>query len=63
VAAQTKLQDLTPALPSTDILGSSLFVFGADADVRSALDEVRKAQNALAGTEATITLFRKGNFY
>jgi hypothetical protein len=61
--AEIKLQTVAPPPPSKVSIGPSLYVFGADQDVRAALDEVRKAQSLLAGTDATVALFHKGSFY
>ena len=62
-AAQTTLQMLSPTVPSGDVPGSSLLVFGADRDAAAAIDEIRHAQTVLANTGAVLALFRKGSFY
>jgi len=62
-AAQTALQALSPAVPSGDVPGSNLLVFGADRDPSSAIDEIRHAQQVLQNTGAIPALFRKGSFY
>lgn len=64
ISLQTALQKLSPpSAPSGDVPGSSLFVFGADRDQAAALDEIRRAQPALAGSGAILALFHKGSFY
>lgn len=60
---QERLRDLTSTTPSAVLQDDSLFVFGADPDVQSALTEVKKVQGQVAYSGATVALFKKGNFY
>lgn len=61
--AQIKIQTLAPAPPPSVSIGNSLYVFGADKDIPSALDEIRNAEKGVPEGSAALALFRKGNFY